>query len=461
MNQLNEKDKVDRDEVERIVEQIKRNKGAEENKLKVLVYGTDQLNYENQGRGVAIKSKSYDIYFHHLSNSECPEFTKFDIVIIHAGIFCHSGWKYSYTSELVKRKKQTHEFLKKKHSTACFLLPVSNNPIIQLQKSQYKTIIENDLAVDFLSRSKIYLAKLPNPIDEIRTNRGEFKEFIDKYVVADIYIQRNNESNYHILCSANITGSNDSMVVGIAKNSKIIVLPYHQIKKDTANVNEFYVTLTNCILSYKSKIYLEIPAWLSDYKFDQEGRLISLKNILTESMMSLNDEIGNFDVFKRVIFLGDDDLKDAVRNVISNGLNLNVRDVEEVKEDLSIIDENGQTVALIEIKGLNGNVQRGDVNQVDTHREKNNLSKCFPALLIANTFMTSNSLESKKQEIHPDIIKKATQDRIIIMRTIDLLDVLNLKLTNLIESTDFLEILTSNKYGWLFVEDKKLCVKSE
>ena len=278
--------------------------------------------------------------------------------------------------------------------------------------------------------------------------------------MSDTHLSHSSTNIPIVICSYADNGGNER-VVGLAIKSKLILLPHHFQKGDYSSVKEFYETLINCIISFKAKLYFETPEWLLDYQFEQETRLDDLRRVISDNIITIENEIENFQEYKRVLYFGDDYLKDTVKQVLQDGFKFDLQDIEEVKEDLSILDDKGQPRVLIEIKGLNNNVQRGDIDQLDSHREKNDLNENFPALLIANTFMKSNSLDNKNQAIHPNIIKKAVQDKILMMRTLDLLGVLNLKLTNRITSSDFLELLTSNKYGWLFVEDKKLCVKSE
>ena len=59
--------------------------------------------------------------------------------------------------------------------------------------------------------------------------------------------------------------------------------------------------------------------------------------------------------------------------------------------------------------------------QVDDHRERQEVPPNTPGILIMNSLMNSDSLEDKDQRPHPDIIKKAAADGVLLMRTLDLL----------------------------------------
>jgi len=418
-----------------------------ESKLNVLVYGSDQLSYPYDS-GYTIENEFYNVMFYKLANSESPPFIEFDIVVIHYGVFLSSGSpSYNcYEAELTKRKKEMVEFLKKKGTTACFLISkVGDNPIVLRDK---------DLVIDFLLRYKIQPSPLAVDREDIHANRGEFKRFLEKYGIA-----RNNlaysDDSYKQLCS---TGNE---VHGVGIQSKLICLPYHFTdvsRKD--RISEFITTLVDCVLSYKAKTYYELPVWVSDFSFKKELPLIEDKKEIQRELENLEKRIMEFERYKRLLFLGDDELKNEVKNALGEGFGFIVGDIEKFIEDLLIKDSKNNPIVLVEVKGLNGNVKIADVSQLVTHRDRNDLTLEFPALLITNTMMkATSSIKDKEEDINPDIVKHSVNNNVLVIRTLDLLRVLDLILSKRLEAPKFLEIVKTRN-GWLKVDDGKLKIMS-
>jgi len=105
-------------------------------------------------------------------------------------------------------------------------------------------------------------------------------------------------------------------------------------------------------------------------------------------------------------------------------------------------------------KGVNKNFARKDINQVDSHRERLGLQADTPGILVMNTLMDAKSLAEKDQSPHPDIIKKAVTDNVLLIRTIDLLRFADGVEVGVFKKEDFLGILMSQS-GWLKVAENK------
>jgi hypothetical protein len=77
-------------------------------------------------------------------------------------------------------------------------------------------------------------------------------------------------------------------------------------------------------------------------------------------------------------------------------------------------------------------------------------------LLIANTFMTADSLESKDQPFPPNVIEKAANTNLLITRTIDLCRIFDsLTTEGQAPSKVLLETILGKK-GWLMFEDGRI-----
>ncbi len=129
--------------------------------------------------------------------------------------------------------------------------------------------------------------------------------------------------------------------------------------------------------------------------------------------------------------------------------------VDEVyEEDLWILD--GQEKAImVEVKGLNKNLTRQDISKLDEHREAREVPE-LTGLLIANTFMTANSLESKDQPFPPNVIEKAIKTNVLVTRTIDLCRILDhLERSGSSPPQVLLDAMLGRK-GWLVLKDGEI-----
>jgi len=78
-----------------------------------------------------------------------------------------------------------------------------------------------------------------------------------------------------------------------------------------------------------------------------------------------------------------------------------------------------------------------------------------------NTFIKpSNSIQDKLRDIGAEQIKLAVDKKVLIMRSIDLLNLLYLKEEKKITKEEIVGILTQ-KYGWLSVSQDNYEVKSQ
>jgi hypothetical protein len=105
-------------------------------------------------------------------------------------------------------------------------------------------------------------------------------------------------------------------------------------------------------------------------------------------------------------------------------------------------------IALVEIKGVNSGIKREHINQADSHRERSGLANNFPILLIVNTKMDATKFEEKELEVAHEQVKKAVGDNILVMRTLDLINVIYLIERGIKTKDDFISVLQTEN-GWL------------
>lgn len=144
-------------------------------------------------------------------------------------------------------------------------------------------------------------------------------------------------------------------------------------------------------------------------------------------------------------------------SILREVFELQVKTEDKRIEDAAIVDENGNVLAVVEIKGESGSFKREHVNQVDSHRERLYLPAKTRGLLIMNTNMKASSLAEKDEAPHPDIIAKAVAENVLMMRTLDLLRYADLVEQGMRSRADFRNDIFTNA-GWLRVEDSAVQV---
>lgn len=141
-------------------------------------------------------------------------------------------------------------------------------------------------------------------------------------------------------------------------------------------------------------------------------------------------------------------------NLILEESNARAENREDVgAEDFWLVDPEGD-IALAEVKGIRTHVKRANVNQVDDHREANDLRPDeMPGLLIVNVFRNTLGDEAAQREleVNPDVVAHAVRNNVLILRTYDLFYLLHRKMAGEDAGQELLTALTSGG-GWLQVD---------
>jgi hypothetical protein len=123
---------------------------------------------------------------------------------------------------------------------------------------------------------------------------------------------------------------------------------------------------------------------------------------------------------KRILYVGKLDLEVAVVDFLTSELRIPARHVPGIAEDFWLTEDDHDW-AIGEVKSYEtGNVDKGAVGQLWTHRREAGHADDFPALLIANTYYKRSSVKERDEAIHPDVARRASEDNVLIARTLDL-----------------------------------------
>lgn len=190
------------------------------------------------------------------------------------------------------------------------------------------------------------------------------------------------------------------------------------------------------------------------FAFEEETALEAEKVDLLYRLSDIDDREDKLNQFKSMLALTGDDLVESVILAFSDGFGISVDGKDDLREDFKLLNAGSEHFCLCEVKGINKGVKREHINQADSHRERSGFGEKFPSLLIANTHIkNARSVEEKDQEIASEQILHAYRMNVLILRIIDLLGLLRLKLNDKISTKELVTLLIENK-GWLRIENE-------
>jgi hypothetical protein len=414
---------------------------------RILVYGIETKGLPRPAREVV--QRKYTLSF--TSRKEAGRFQDFDGVIVFQGSFesfeLRSSSYGSYLKhdwdrdELDKRTKETQALIEK-GGLICLLL--TDKFIDFDERRQFG---DTDLSKRLLSWSEMNREEFGTRMTQVRSKVNELLEFFKIYGAAWTYLLPRYKEQCKTLAS--VPGGRSVSV--IAHGSLFVIptlLPNHEA------IEEYFTMLANGVVLLWERLKEDLPEWATQYRFPSEAKLLDDKVRLSDALSNIDMSLSAFDRLKRVLVLNGESLVDAVIEVFNTTLPLTAQREEAFREDLTLVDSNGKVVALVEVKGGNkGGVQREQVNQADSHRARAGLAPDFPSLLIVNTnIKASMSIADKDQPVAPEQIQHAARMNILILRTLDLLNLASLLLSGKLSPGDVVELLTESS-GWLRVGD--------
>jgi len=154
-------------------------------------------------------------------------------------------------------------------------------------------------------------------------------------------------------------------------------------KATTINYNDYYFTtlaiecrndLLNFLFNTKLVVLQEeIPNWLNEYSFYNDNELKNIKVKKEKEIVSLKKELESIEksiidnlYFKRILIESGDALVEIVFKILNDIFSINLFEFED-KKAADFIFKYNQTTFIGEIKGINTNVKKSNVSQLDDH----------------------------------------------------------------------------------------------
>ncbi len=414
-------------------------------KYRLLAYGIETKGLPAPNS--ELQSDKYTLQFER--HREAARFQEFDGVIVFQGAFesferVSQSWgnslKHTWDQdELDKRIKEVRA-LRENGGIVCLLL---TDPFIEFDEK--RKFLGTDISKRLLSG--VLRNEFGGRITDLESNVNELGNFFKIYGAAWFSMSLRSSDTR----TSRTVASCATQAVSLILEDNVLVVPTLIPKATAEAVQEYFSILADGVVRLWEQIRVELPDWAGEYKFPDEPELVERRLALSNQVCEIDARLKHLERLKRVLVLQGETLVEAVMGVFAEALPLKPKREEAFKEDFLLLDASGTTIAMAEVKGVSRGVAREYVNQADSHRERNKMPPEFPSLLIINTNMKrSASLADKDQAVAVDQIEHAARNNILILRTLDLLNLASLHLSGKLSSDEVVRLLTKSR-GWLRV----------
>ena len=418
-----------------------------EGQINIMLHGAEKFGLNL--KSPEIDDRNYKLHF--LPYRTERRFSEFDGVITFQGLFerferSSDNYLYSRTihsydrDELDKRDKETRNLIDNGGFIA-FLLHAPFKDAI-LQNNQWAHYIDTDLVKRLLDHERLYREDLDERLTNLRCVRDEFLRFFKLYGAFWTNFSHGEDFD---LSWRNLALRGDKPVSMVIADRLFFVpclLPDRRKE-------EFYRLLADAVVTCVKKLQVELPAWADEFLLPNEQILIEEQARLSSRLEVIDKERSILTKFKRVLIGDSDALVDDVVYLLTAGLGYKVRSDDNYREDIQILNAKGEALVFGEVKGTTRGVKRDFINQADSHRERAGHSSEFPVVVILNTHTKNvRTVQEKDQEVPSEQVRHAVNMNVLIIRTLDLLNLLVLAQKRQLSPDDILGIL-QKEVGWL------------
>lgn len=386
----------------------------------VYVYGFDQIGYQ---LGDTILTETEDLIIKSIAFNSDEKLDKADGLIIPHGIFEKITYRstvlgpqgnVTHDRELILEREREVLNLLKDEKWVCFFV----REIVDVIQVEIRRVRVND--TDLCKRILNRIGVRRYSIDGLTSTSlvNEFQTYIREFGVAKTLFEFPNErlDDFSALAKAG------DGCAGFEFGNQLFFLPFHTTKFDEQTCISLVSVTTHSILEYRRKRLALIPKWMDDFNFQTEAEIKLNIDKLKKQMLGLEKKLLPYQNYKLIVSISGEILKEKVVGILENYFGFKIDPIDKGREDAKILDDNNKIIAMIEIKGTNKGIKREHINQVDSHRERNDLFSELPGILIINNEMNLEGLEERlKTTVPAEHIKHAVSNNVLIIRTIDFL----------------------------------------
>jgi len=420
----------------------------------VFAYGFDQAGFTTTHGPISINS-SVSVQFVDFYSS--INLNEADGVIVPQGIFekietrtdLFSGLFGEKTfvlvdkSLLLERERQVFNLLRD-GKWICFLVGEITDQIAQGLHSE--PISDTDLCKRILNafmidRRRRYRLEIPL---ELKVRDEEFEPYMSHYgrPTTVFELPQDLPTERHAIAWLG------NGVVGMEIDAQLFFLPFESTRRTLEVATHILTLLTPAINQYRRDRIIAVPDWVDEFHFKPEEPLYLEINDLLGKLNRLESELASLKDYKAILSSSGIYLRNKLVALFESVFDLKVQCIDR-EERFLVVKDDDSPVALVESEGIQGGVQAASIERLARARRQHGLRDLFPAaLLINNDMAVTNVGERSATSIGSDVLQAAVQQNVLIMRTIDLLFLLNHLEKSPNKKGRMLHLLTSGS-GWL------------
>jgi hypothetical protein len=262
--------------------------------------------------------------------------------------------------------------------------------------------------------------RFDNPICFGEARRNEFKKYIDRWGASKLAFSSYGKETFSDI----IVQLGNKFVLAFTLNQergKLIYLPCQRDFSRKDVLQECFVTLIDCLITYLSKSRMELPEWAAIPIFGEEEKLFQEKSNLKDKLTECEGKLDMFYSAKQLLFQSEYGLEDAVPKFLNEQCGINIKREETYREDFWILNQESELSAICEVKSYVKGFKKGGLFNLYNHRESYNLEESFPAVLFVNANLNAASWEQKDRPIDKQDYEEAANKHLLILRIEDLL----------------------------------------
>jgi len=237
-------------------------------------------------------------------------------------------------------------------------------------------------------------------------------------------------------------------VVGMEIDAQLFFLPFESSRRTLEVATHILTLLTAAINQYRRDRIIAVPDWVDEFHFKSEEPLYLEINDLLGKLNRLESELASLKDYKAILASSGIYLRNKLVALFESVFGLKVQCMDR-EERLLVVKDDDSPLALVESEGIQGPVQMASIERLARARKQHGLSDSFPAVLLINNDMAITNIgERSATTIAPGILENAVRQNVLVMRSIDLLFLLNHLEKSPNKKRRMLDLLTSGG-GWL------------
>ncbi|MEX0832639.1 MAG: hypothetical protein WD276_02000 [Actinomycetota bacterium] len=191
------------------------------------------------------------------------------------------------------------------------------------------------------------------------------------------------------------------------------------------------------------------PKYLDEIEDQSEAVIRQRIGELEGEIKRLTETLEQTRKAKQILYLSDAALRDELVRFLADTLGMPAKADGGNKQQFWLVAAAlGEEWGFGEIReSPAGNVTREHLAHMMIDRETVGRPEEFPAMLVVNTFFQKENLEERDQPVSPEVTRRASEDHIMVVRTLDLVRLRQKEQSGFAGIQEFMESVR-NGGGW-------------